>query len=152
MRLLKANRHFGVGQVPQGLLCGPVMWAIKDSHVHWVSRSPPCNPRRAELHGSAQGESSLAQAEKADVFRRKATFLRFVLSSPKLLPRRSSSHPQVCADGQKLELRLWLCQPLSCLRFLGVLLGLEQHPLSSSSTEDQQGITGQKLEPDQIDG
>lgn len=150
MRLLKANLHFGLGHVSQGLFCGPVMWAINDSHVHWVSRSPPCNTRRAERHGSAQGESRLAQAGKADVPRRKATFLRFVLSSSKLLPRRSSFRPKMCADGQKLELRLWLCQLLSCLRFLRVLLGLERHPLSSlSSTEDQRGITGQKFEPDQ---
>lgn len=150
MRLLKANLHFGVGHVPQGLVCGPAMWEINDSHVHWVSRSPPCNPRRAERHGSAQGESSLAQAEKTDVPRRKATFLRFVLSSSKLLPLRSSFRPKMCVDGQKPELRLWLCQPLSCLRFLRVLLGLERHPLSSlSSTEDQRGITGQKFEPDQ---
>lgn len=104
MWLLKANLHLGVSHVPQGLVCGPAMWVINDSHVHWVSRYPPCNPRRAELQskeGSTQGESSLVQAEKADVLKRKATFLRFVLSSSKLLPRRSSSHPKVCADRQE---------------------------------------------------
>lgn len=105
--------------------------------------------RRTELHGSTQRESSLAQAQEADVLRRKTTSLLFVLSSCKLLSHHSFSHPKVCTDrkelwaalvgtSEKLKPRLSPCQPPSCT---GLLLSLELAPiLLLFSMKDQQGI------------